>query len=85
MKKVIKTQYFQSKVEAGLYEYRGFDIWKDAARKVWTINGPKGGDFRLLSEAKAHVDLVIKYPHKRPKPITCQEPNSDSSISPRQK
>lgn len=87
MKKRTDPKYFQTKVEAGLYAYRGFDIWKDAARNVWVINGPSGGDFRLLTEAKAHVDRIIKFPSLRFKKKQCPtaKPNLDSSNSPRQK
>lgn len=65
MKKPINTKYFQTKIEAGLYEYRGYDIWKDAARDKWVINGPSGGLFNKLAEAKSHVDRIIKYPSLR--------------------
>jgi hypothetical protein len=68
----INQQFFQTKVEAGLYEYRGFEIWKDAFRAVWVINGPKGGAFHYLNEAKKHIDWIIKYPSK--KPIVKPEP-----------
>jgi hypothetical protein len=67
MKKPINTKYFQTKIIAGLYEYRGYDIWKDATRNKWVINGPSGGLFNKLVEAKSHVDRIIKYPSLRTK------------------
>jgi hypothetical protein len=59
-------QFFQTRTDPGIYAYRGFEIWKDAYRELWVINGPKGGAFRYLKEAKQHIDWIIKYPSKKP-------------------
>lgn len=85
MKTRTDPKYFQTRHEAGLYEYRGFMIWKDAARNGWTINGTSGGLFTTLKEAKTHVDRIIKYPSLRFKKLACQKQDSDTSNSTQQK
>jgi hypothetical protein len=62
----INQPFFHDRVQAGLYEYRGWFVWKDATRNLWIIDGPKGGAFKYLKEAKEHIDWIIKYPSKKP-------------------
>lgn len=77
-------KYFQTRHDTGIYEYRGFMIWKDAARDGWSIGEQSIGPFPTLKEAKKHVDRTIKYPHLRNK-IACQKQDSDTSNSPHHK
>lgn len=59
-----ERKFFLNKIEAGVYEYRGFDIWKNALLNKWIINGPRGGQFDKLAEARHHIDKTIKYAKK---------------------
>jgi hypothetical protein len=59
-----ERKFYQVKIEAGVYDYRGFEIWKNAVIKQWIVNGRRGGYFDKLSEAKHHVDQTIKYAKK---------------------
>lgn len=59
-----QRKFYQVKVEAGVYEYRGFNIWKNELVGKWVVNGPRGGQFSSLKTARAHIDLTIKYNRK---------------------
>lgn len=72
IKNRINQQFFQTRTDPGIYAYRGFEIWKDSHRNLWVINGPKGGAFKYLAEAKKHIDWIIKYPSKKP-PVQPEE------------
>jgi hypothetical protein len=82
------TKHFQVRHDTGVYEYRGYMLWKDAARNGWSIGEQSLGPFSTLKEAKKHVDRLLKYPSLRFKKLSKQcpkNPQSDTSNSPPQK